>query len=250
MPKEDLIYLNAQSLIAHKDQIVYEIAKIYPSLILLSEARVTSDIQTCEVAIDQYHILRCDSVNRHTGGVVMYIKHGIEYSGIEQGVKVGNYWYMFANVTLKQVKWKVGVLYRSPSGNIQEFLEDFEILCETLSSKNQRFIIVGDFNINFKDDSFYCKKLKNLITIFGFEQIVNEFTRCVDTSNSLIDLVITNCNSVKCVVYDSPKITDHSIISVKMLTCSMQSNNNFKKRFRNLNDHNMNNICLELMQLL
>lgn len=74
MPKEDLIYLNAQSLIAHKDQIVYEIAKIYPSLILLSEARVTSDIQTCEVAIDQYHMLRCGSVNRHTGGVVMYIK--------------------------------------------------------------------------------------------------------------------------------------------------------------------------------
>lgn len=221
---------------------------MYPSLILLSETRTTSDIQTYEIDINNYHVLRCDSYSRHTGGVVMYIKHGVEYSGIKHNVKEGNYWCMFINVWLNNIKWKIGVLYRSPSGSIAEFLEDFEIWCEMLSSKNQKFVFVGDFNINFNEDSFYCNKLKNLITTFGFEQIINEGTRCVDVSNTLIDLVITNYSTVKCIVHDTPKITDHSLITVKMLARYIQNSNNKKKVFRNFSDSNMNKICLELIQ--
>lgn len=122
-----------------------------------------------------------------------------------------------------------------------------EVWCETLSCKNERFIFVGDFNININEDSFYCNKFKNLITIFGFEQIVKDCTRCVQESSTLIDLVITNCNNVKCVVHDIPKITDHSIITIDMISHS-QNNNNNKIVFRNFSEAKIDNICSELIQ--
>jgi hypothetical protein len=43
-----------------------------PLLLILSEARLTNDMGDNLVEIQNYNLLRCDSNNRHTGGVIVY----------------------------------------------------------------------------------------------------------------------------------------------------------------------------------
>lgn len=240
--------MNIQSFLPHKDELVNNIFNLCPSIILLSESRITSDVLDFELDINTYSLLRCDSNSRHTGGVLIYIRHGVKYFGIKKYVLLGNFWCMFVTVELNNIKWRIGVLYRSPSASLPIFLDHFEEWCEEISNvTKQKIIIAGDFNINFKENSFYSNRLKHLIALYGLEQIVNEVTRCTNVSSTIIDLVITNSNIVKCQVHDSPKITDHSIITIKTLSYLSQ-NISISKQFRNLNSVNMHNICLQLIQ--
>lgn len=41
--------------------------------IMLSETHVTSDIDDAEIELTDYHVFRCDSASKKTGGVVLYV---------------------------------------------------------------------------------------------------------------------------------------------------------------------------------
>lgn len=75
---EEIIYTNAQSLLAHKDEIHHQILKeASPAILALSESRIHADIEDQEVNVPGYSIIRCDAENRNTGGVAMYIRNDI-----------------------------------------------------------------------------------------------------------------------------------------------------------------------------
>lgn len=44
------------------------------SIVLLSETRLTENIDDSEINIKNYRVIRCDSRSRHTGGTAIYIK--------------------------------------------------------------------------------------------------------------------------------------------------------------------------------
>ena len=50
---------------------------------------------------------------------------------------------------------------------------------------------MGDVNVNFlkKDDNKECK---DILMLFGFNQLIKSATRICDTSQSLIDIIATN----------------------------------------------------------
>ena len=43
---------------------------------------------------------------------------------------------------------KIGVVYRPPNKNIDEFIQHVESIVEEIQSKNKLAYIVGDYNIN------------------------------------------------------------------------------------------------------
>lgn len=52
------MYTNAQSLLAHKDEIFHQIMKIMnPAFVALSETRITQDIDDCEVNVPGYSLI-------------------------------------------------------------------------------------------------------------------------------------------------------------------------------------------------
>lgn len=65
----DIIYLKAQSLVKNIDQIVSSLVCFHPKMILVSEARATNDIED-EIQIDNYSIVRNDSLSTHWGLVI------------------------------------------------------------------------------------------------------------------------------------------------------------------------------------
>lgn len=99
-------------------------------------------------------------------------------------------------------------------------------------------ICLGDFNLNWKISTFYTDKCRSIIYEAGLKQLINEYTRITENSRTLIDYVVSNTEMLKCVVHSTPRVSDHSIISVeflvsdsrnKDLTCNFRCYRNYKK---------------------
>lgn len=91
-------------------------------------------------------------------------------------------------------KWYKGtivILYHSPSAPDGIFIKFIEDLIEDLIVK-EKCIVIGDFNIDLRLDTFYSNKLKNVMSCLGMKQYVDQPTRVTINSCSLIDLVFAN----------------------------------------------------------
>lgn len=113
-----MLYTNAQSLMAHKDEIQHQIMKkMNPAVIALSETRLTDEIEDYEVNVPGYSMIRCDAENRNTGGVVLYIRDDIRYEPILTKKLESNCW--CAAIEVKEIEYTViiKVIYYSPSAS-------------------------------------------------------------------------------------------------------------------------------------
>jgi len=72
-----------------------------------------------------------------------------------------------------------------------------------------------DRNIDISKNSYYSKKLQSTMRELGLKNYVPTFTRVTNNSQTMIDLAYSN-EFLNCDVWDSPKITDHDILSIKL----------------------------------
>lgn len=208
-----IFYLNVQSLIANFEQIEILVQEHSPCLLMLSEARVTSDIYDSEIQIKGYSCLRCDSYSRHTGGVIIYVKKGTSFTEINRISLNDSVWMLSIKINKGFAKSLYTLLYRSP--NIikdAEFLDFFEEWCEDVDNTVVHHII-GDFNIDMSKETTYSKRLNGIIEANGMRQIVSTYTRITDSSSTLIDLVITNATTSSARSGDF-KIGDHELLEI------------------------------------
>ena len=90
----------------------------------------------------------------------------------------------------------IGNLYRSPSSNVNNFLEELD--CKILSPfkkyKKKQAYIAGDINMNLLqyDSNTNCQKLIDTFASTGLLQCVSRPTRITDHSTTLIDHVYIN----------------------------------------------------------
>lgn len=219
------MYTNAQSLLAHKDELHHSIMKgINPALVTLSEARVNPDVEDCEINIPGYSVVRCDSENRNTGGVVIYNRDDVRYEVVMQKKIIANCWCVAIEVYEKWCKSIIAVVYHSPSASDSEFIKFLEEMVEDLFIKGT-CIVIGDFNIDVSIESFYANKLKSSMLSLGMKQYINQPTRRTNNSETIIDLVFANMDMNECVrVCERPKITDHAWIRIQIRTVMIEIN--------------------------
>lgn len=215
-------------------------------ILCLTEARVTADISDVELKILNYSCVRCDSDSRHTGGVLVYVNNGIDYSNCKIFRKEKNFWLVSVKVKLFNSFYILCAFYRSPSGNVREFLNYFESFCEDVMNCN--VIIVGDFNFNLLEINGYNSKLLDIIHSSGMQQLINFPTRVTRTSESLVDLLITNQKNLFGEVYAKPKITDHDIVAVHCFTEQKQKLGVRYKTVRKYNELKLNLINSKLIE--
>lgn len=207
--------MNIQSLLANLENLETLIETVGPPLVFLSETCVTSEICDSEIAVEGYSLIRCDSHSRHTGGVVMFVREGIEFGEITNIVVNNNVWLLSINITKGYTRGIYTVLYHSPSASDSEFLTFFETWCEENVDYKELYIIAGDFNIDISKESIYSTRLKNIITANGMTQVCREYTRVMQNSKTLIDPVITNIWNAK-VSVNQHKISDHETLEISI----------------------------------
>lgn len=230
-----ILYTNAQSLLAHKEEIQHLIMKkMNPAFLALSETRLTPEIEDSEVNVPGYNMVRCDAEGRNTGGVIL--RSDIKYEVVSTEKIISNCWCVVIQMRDPIYKGIVMIIYHSPSASDGDFLKFLEDLAELYTMKGE-CIIVGDFNIDLMKDSFYARKLRTTISSLGLKQYVDKPTRITKDSQTIIDLVFAN-NEVKVKVFDKPKITDHAWLQVELKVIKIKS----KFRLFNGRDYSKFNI--------
>jgi len=99
---------------------------------------------------------------------------------------------LFVEISNDEAPITLGVVYRPPNGNIDNFMSHFESLVEKLPKKNS--FITGDFNINLHHESeLPTKNFEQCFTSAGFAPTVSVWTHQQPHCNpTCIDNIFTN----------------------------------------------------------
>nr|CAI5821187.1 unnamed protein product [Callosobruchus analis] len=129
---QEIVYLNARSLLANHDTISVLIASLKPLVVCLSETHVTESICESEIAVTGYQVVRCDSVSRHTGGITIYVRNDRKYR-VQQNVSYEmNYWSLLLKTIMLNSAINLESIYHSPNASHSVFLEFFENFLENV----------------------------------------------------------------------------------------------------------------------
>ena len=170
-----------------------------PGLICVTE---TNNPKKADVKIDGYKTLflknNLNEQGRSHGGVAMYVKNGLEATSMEVSKETAEKFKKACSETI----WTkiinngssifVGVIYRHPNGNREDFQNALKLALEELAQNEEIVYVFGDFNLDLLKHNYvlidYCKMLNDM----SFKQLVTTATRDTGT---LLDHIYTNDNS-------------------------------------------------------
>lgn len=183
-------------------------------LILLTETWYHDDGEI--IQLDGYNPFVLNRKNRRGGGVAIYVDSSLKFQLLSEFSKITNDYEM---LTIKLNRDIVSVLYRPPSANAVPFFAFYESFLDYVNINNLRLICAGDFNIHSSEHSALGNTLHTSIASSGFVNIITTPTRVTTHSSSILDLIITNLDTV---IFDNGTITsdisDHCPVFV--LYCS------------------------------
>ena len=110
----------------------------------ICETFLDGNVADNEICIEGYTTVKKNR-NRHGGGVILYIKEGIQYNEITNlaGSEVESVW---ANIQCDKQQLALGIMYRPPSSN-------HAYLKSIVYSYNENVMLMGDLNYDYKLDS-------------------------------------------------------------------------------------------------
>ena len=108
----------------------------------------------------------------------------------------------------------VGTWYRPPSASHNLF-PLFEKIVDIIDAENSEFYLLGDLNCNLLSDTpkTNTSDLLNILAIYNMTPLITEPTRITNTTQSLIDLCVTNTHDkIRASGVLSIGISDHSLV--------------------------------------
>lgn len=163
-------------------------------IICVSETKLSDNVETKNIEIDGFHHpIRRDRRFNNGGGLLVYIKSNICFHHRQdiENQYIENIWIQINSL---KKNFLLGVFYRPPNSTV-DYWDSFESCLESATDLNSDVIIMGDFNHDMNITS-NASKLKKIISKFNIENMINEPTRITDTTQTCIDLILTNHTSI------------------------------------------------------
>lgn len=208
-------HLNARSVPKHISEMDRLFQETNFDVICVSETFIKSHTPKSLCNIPGFKFLRKDRTEKAGGGIGIFVRHELIPKIIKLPQTLTQPEMLFVEITLKNTKVAIGVIYKPPKIPYGVFATIQESLA-FVSTKYTHLIISGDFNTNYLNPESFATKFfeLNVTEPFGLTQVVKKATRITDTSSTLIDLLlVNNSNNVKvCDVVDIPGISDHCLI--------------------------------------
>ncbi len=139
-------------------------------------------------------------------------------------------------------KLHLGTWYRPPSSPGHS-ITLFEKIIDRIDAENSELFLLGDLNCNLFSNApnSNTSELLNIFEIYNLSQTITEATRITNTSQTLIDLCITNNSDVvKSSGVFSICISDHSLVYLIRKTTHYKTSVTAlieKRNFKNFNEH-------------
>lgn len=236
-----IILLNSQGFIRHKDEIEEFIIGKKPTIICLTETHVTDEIGDTELKIDNYKLVRCNSSNSRTGGLLTYIREQIQYNIIKIKEIEKNIWISIVKLIGIHQGIVVCNVYHSPNESDGRFIDIVRNECENIIDMGH-IVVVGDFNIDLTKNNHYSKRLVKEFRGIGCKQYITEPTRVTETSQTIIDLAFSNFH-IETNVLKTPRITDHNIIEINVYSEESEITTKIEIETRDLSKFNEQIFC-------
>ena len=146
---------NCRSLLPKIEEIVRMVKTASPEFIFLTETWLDENIDNTEIAIDSYNLCRFDrtlnSGKRSGGGLAIYYKDKLkcvplpEFDTCNPHIEIT--WLKLKLVNTRSIYY--GVVYRPPTGNIQNFFECIDAQLNVFNNFGLCEVnISGDMNLN------------------------------------------------------------------------------------------------------
>ena len=204
-----------------------------------------------------YNFEYMNRVGREKGGVGLYISNDVKYKLRHDLCRAkSNFESCFVEIENNNMKNSlIGVIYRAHTA-IDDFINDVGSILQTISNEKKECYIMGDYNIDLlKDDS---DRLTHdyLDFIYSYCMIpsILKPTRLTETSATIIDNILTNCDKEISTAILVTDITDHfpTILINRTKNVNSKRKSDSEKSFvykRKYTDDNVSHFKQKLSQL-
>lgn len=182
-----------------------------PHIIVLSEAWLNNDSDVRLYSINGYQHYADFHGDNRASGVIVYVHNSITSSQI--CVKIEGADAVMLDCVYGTCQFKFIGIYRLQEFNNVDFMKQF---CKIVKScKWNDIVCMGDFNIDLSTDDKSSNEYLNRTASVGLEQLVDEYTRVVGESKSILDHLLVGSKTLnvsKVAVIDAD-ITDHRAVA-------------------------------------
>ncbi|KAI5639348.1 hypothetical protein NE865_08208 [Phthorimaea operculella] len=208
-----ILHQNVRSITSKTILLDLMLSKHDPDVLICSETWCKST-EIVKVQLKNYVLSNAFSrLTYGHGGVALFTRSGISYKKRPDLQQLAiEYDFDFSAIELLESKIIVIGMYRTGNGDFENFLLTLESLLNSIIGENKRFILVGDTNVNFLEDSPERTKLIDLLNSYDSQNIVNFPTRVTSSRSSCLDCGIVSCNDSDLVTVqqiDTP-VSDHN----------------------------------------
>ena len=190
------VHLNVCSLYKCIDEIRLMFSDKSFDVLTFSETMLDSSIPVSCVNIEGYSIIRKDR-NRHGGGVIAYVKHGIDYQ-VRNDLGDNQLELIILQVNpSKQKSFLLCTWYRPPNSQLVLF-DKLNRVFQDIEASGLDLVLIGDLNCDVMNSrpSCHTNRLLSIAENFNLTQVITKPTRITKSSSSTIDLIFTS-NSEK-----------------------------------------------------
>ncbi|MCG8045232.1 MAG: reverse transcriptase domain-containing protein [Candidatus Thiodiazotropha endolucinida] len=197
-------------------------------VLCISETKLNDSIETKALELNGYTIAaRKDRNINNGGGLLIYTKRNIALKR-RTDLEVDNIENIWIEIHSLKTKFLLGHFYRPPNSTV-DYWDNFENNIERASDQNCDMIIVGDLNHDILSKTISNSHLLRIMSKFNLENLIHEPTRITDTSQTCLDLIITNHTSIINNTEVLPPFqSDHSTIAAE-ITSKTYKTQSFKK---------------------
>ena len=176
------------------------------------------------------------------GGLSFFIKEGLNYkSRWDLSLMLPHIETLFIELNFNDKKYMIGVIYRVPNTNINDFINSLNSVIEPIR-REYELLLVGDFNICMMQDNDYTNNFRNSLQTHNLFPTILEPTRVATVNRNgtnivtetLIDNIFLNTNGNFRSGLIHTAITDHYPIFVSISHSISVPNNPVIIKYRNI----------------
>lgn len=184
-------------------------------IICIAETKLNNTYETSKLELAGFkEPYRKDRDVNNGGGLLIYVKsniHSIRRNDLEDQF-CENIW---LEIRSSNKKFLLGLYYRPPNST-SDYWDYFENNIELVSDLNCDLLILGDFNQDMLKTNTN-NHLKQIMSKFSLTNLINEPTRITPTSETCLDLILTNHKSI-ITTYEvlAPFHSDHCTVAAEV----------------------------------
>ncbi|EDO29916.1 predicted protein [Nematostella vectensis] len=212
-----LIHLNINSCQNKLDELLLLNKELRSHVIFLTETKIDSSYTNDQLALEGYHIYRKDR-KKGGGGLMAYFSSKMA----SRKVKLPKQYRLLEVLAINAIINNNNVLfvgiYRSPNPTGTDYYrkleEELHAVCMWASMECNTLVLTGDLNLDrLRPERREGQILINLEEVFGLECLIKDPTRVTPTSETLLDVILTNKPELfRASGVLNPEMSDHHLV--------------------------------------